>query len=109
MDIETLESFRLGTLSAVKESSWAAMCSYTHTGYHQVVRRNKETTIEPNYDDGDLLEVLRFADGIAIMAAIEIAHLASKDAFAVALLKKAKEHQAWDDRATPMGDPGPNA
>jgi len=90
-DIEKLEAFKQGTLSAVKQSSWKAMNSYTHTGFMQVVRRNKTYTIEPNYDEQEIIEVLDFADGTGIMSAVEIAHLAGNEPLSLALLKKAKE------------------
>lgn len=93
-DMERLEAFSSGVLSAVKKSSWDALCGFTHTGFHQVVRRNKESSIEPNYEEAELLEVLNFADGIGIMAAVEIAHLASDDYLATALLEKAKANVA---------------
>jgi len=89
-DIEKLDSFNVGILSAVKNKSWSAMNSFTHTGFAQVVRRNKESTIEPNYEEAELLEAIGFANGIALMSAIEIAHLANNDTLANALLEKAK-------------------
>ena len=90
-DIEKLESFSAGILSTVKKKSWASMNSFTHTGFSQVVRRNKAGTIEPNYDEGELLEIVNFASGFGIMSAVEIAHLANNDVLANALLVKAKE------------------
>lgn len=90
-DIEQLESFSSGILSALKSKSWSAMNSFTHTGFSQVVRRNKEGTIEPNYDEDELIEIVNFAGGFGIMAAVEIAHLANNDVLANALLAKAKE------------------
>jgi hypothetical protein len=93
-DLETLDAFSSGVLSAVTQKSWDALCGYTHTGFHQVVRQNTESFIEPNYEEAELLEVLNFADGIGIMAAVEIAHLASDDYLAVALLEKAKANVA---------------
>ncbi len=90
-DIEKLDSFSSGILSATKKKSWSAMNSFTHSGFSQVVRRNKEGSIEPNYVEAELLEALDFANGIAVMAAVEIAHLATNDSLANALLEKAKE------------------
>lgn len=89
-DIEKLEGFSVGVLSAVKKNSWAAMCGFTHTGFGQVVRRNKESTIEPNYEEAEVLEMLAFADGIGLMAAVQIAHLANDNALAGALLDRAR-------------------
>lgn len=90
-DIEKLDSFSSGILSTVKKKSWPAMNSFTHTGFSQVVRRNKEGSIEPNYDEGEILEIVNFAGGFGIMAAVEIAHLANNDVLANAFLVKAKE------------------
>jgi hypothetical protein len=89
-DLEKLEGFNVGVLSAIKRASWNALCGFTHTGMHQVGRRVTESYIEPNYDEAEVLEVLNWADGIGIMACVEIAHLASDDYLALALLEKAK-------------------
>jgi hypothetical protein len=89
-DIEKLEGFDNGILSAVKSSSWSTMCSFTHTGFHQVVRRNSESFIEANYEEAELIEVLDFADGIGVMVVVEIAHLAGRHELFEGLLEKAK-------------------
>jgi hypothetical protein len=89
-DIEKLEGFREGVLSAVKRASWSAMCGFTHTGFGQVARRNKERTIEPNYEETEILEMLEFSDAIGMMAAIEVARLANDTALAAAVLDKAR-------------------
>ena len=44
--------------SSIRDSSWSAMCSYTHTGLLQISRRFTGNTIKPNYNDGEILEVL---------------------------------------------------
>lgn len=90
-DIEKLDSFSSGVLSTVKRKSWVTMNSFTHTGFSQVVRRNREGSIEPNYDEGEVLEIVNFSGGFGIMAAVEIAHLANNEVLANALLVKAKE------------------
>lgn len=89
-DLEKLDAFREGVLSSVKKKSWDVMCGFTHTGFDQVVRRNTENDIGPNYEVDELIEALDFADGIAIMAGVEFAHLASDDYLAMAFLEKAK-------------------
>jgi hypothetical protein len=77
--VEGLEGFSEGILTKARQRAWAAMCSFTHTGYLQVVRRNKQTTLEPDYGDDELIEALGFANAIALMAALEIAHMAGKE------------------------------
>lgn len=70
------------------------MNSFTHCGFHQVVRRNKEATIEPDYSDEEVLEVLRFAGTIGLLSAIEIACLAGNEVLANDVLSRAKHEWA---------------
>lgn len=44
--------------SSIKNSSWSAMCSYTHTGLLPISRRFTGNIIKPNYSEGEILEVL---------------------------------------------------
>lgn len=52
--------------SSIKNSSWSAMCSYTHTGLLQISRRFKGNTIKPNYSEGEILEVLNSTSVVII-------------------------------------------
>ena len=52
--VETLQEFQGGVLSAAKQKSWRAMNDYTHSGHIHATRRNKETTVEPNYPDDEI-------------------------------------------------------
>lgn len=88
-DIERLDGFNIGTLSTAKKTSFDAMNGFTHTGFHQIVRRNKVGTIEPAYDDAEILEVLDFTNAIAVLTAMEIAHLANNEALAKEISQKA--------------------
>lgn len=50
-DVEKHEAYSEGALSSVKAlswKSWKTMNSFKHTGFYQVVRRNKESEISPN-------------------------------------------------------------
>jgi len=78
-DIEKLPAFQSGVLAAIKKESWGSMCSYAHSGFLQVTRRNKEGSIEPNYTDEELIEVIKFIDGIALLATMEISRLTKND------------------------------
>ena len=89
-EIERQDGFEEGVLSKAKSANWKAMNSYTHSGFFQVSRRNKDETIEPNYDKGEILEVLEFSDAIGILAAIQLALMSGKEAFAKDLLERAK-------------------
>jgi acetylglutamate kinase len=48
------------------------MSSYTHGGYQQIARRVKDKTIDPNYTDEEIVEVLRLSQAFAMMAFIQI-------------------------------------
>ena len=89
-EIETVEAFTEGVLSAVKKRSWKPMNSFTHSGFSQAVRRNTTDSIEPNYEEQEILEALRFSSAIAMLAAIRIASLANNVELANDFLKKTK-------------------
>ena len=81
-DIEKHEAFSEGILSNVKELSWGAMNSFTHSGFYQVVRRNKENEIAPDYTDEEILDALESANSFAILTAIAIADISGNEALA---------------------------
>jgi hypothetical protein len=89
-EIEQVEGFQEGVLSKAKAASWKAMNSYTHSGFFQSVRRNKDETIEPNYDADEIMEVLGFTNSIGMLTALQIALMAGDEAFAKELLEKSK-------------------
>ena len=66
------------------------MNSYTHTGYIQVIRRNTETSIEANYDDDEILEVVNFANAFGYLAAIATCYLANNVELANTILEEFK-------------------
>ena len=43
------------------QNIWNAACSYTHSGSLQLSRRFKDDHVQPNYTDGDIVQVLRLA------------------------------------------------
>ena len=66
------------------------MNSFTHSGYSQAVRRSTTDSIEPNYEEHEILEALQFSNAIAMLAATQIASLANNVELANDLLKKTK-------------------
>lgn len=90
-DLEKLDAFNNGVLLRAKTASWNRMNGFTHTGPHQVNQRNKETTIEPNYSEAEILEVMGFADAIASLSAIELTHLAGNEVLANEIFQKIKD------------------
>jgi hypothetical protein len=89
--IEKLPGYNRGVLSRVKMEAWSAMCSYTHSGYLAARRRLTEDAITPSYTEDQILEVLRSANSLGMMAAIELAQMADNLVLAQTLLDKFKE------------------
>ncbi len=89
-EIEQQDGFQDGILSKAKAANWKAMNSYTHSGFFQSVRRNKEETIEPNYEEEEILEILGFSDAIGMLTALQIALMAGNVELANDLLEKSK-------------------
>jgi len=42
----------------IKKNSWGPMNDYTHSGIRQIGRRFKDDAVEPNYEIGEIIEVL---------------------------------------------------
>jgi hypothetical protein len=90
-DIERLEGFEAKVLSDIKSRSWKVMNSFTHTGFHQVVRRQTETTIESSYEVEEIGEVIDFANALGFMSGVEIALLAGDNSLANEILDEMKK------------------
>ena len=74
--IEQGGGFESGRLNDIKKACWSAMCSYTHGGVMQASRRHTEDTIEPDYKEEEILELLRLAGTCALLAFQQIAGVA---------------------------------
>ena len=59
-------------------------------GFFQSVRRLKEETIEANYDEVEVIEILGFSDAIGMLTALQIALMAGNVELANDLLEKSK-------------------
>ena len=69
--IKELDSIYTGTdfFEQLKKNSWSAMCDYAHTGQLQLSRRWKEDELEPDYKDGEIIEVIKGTETILLMFA----------------------------------------
>lgn len=56
--VEKVEGFESGVLNEIRTACWSAMCSYTHTGIMQASRRHTKDTIEPDYLDEEIIQVI---------------------------------------------------
>lgn len=87
-DIEILEGYEDKMFFILKKKLNTAMNSYTHTGCFQVARRQTETTIESNFDDDEILEVVNFANSLGYLAAISICELGGNGDLAHTILER---------------------
>ena len=90
-DIEKIDGYNIGTLSSAKKAGWKAMNSFTHSGFNQIVRRNTESTIEPNYEIEEIEEAINFTNAIGLLSCLEISFLAKKEELSIEILEKIKE------------------
>ena len=89
--LKSTKSFSSGQLTAIYTRSWRAMCSYTHTGAHQVQRWNTSDGIEANYSEAEVAEILRSTGAFALLSLLGLAAICSDDALAQEALVKARE------------------
>ena len=87
-DVEKAPYFNCGTLSSIKNRAWKAMNSYTHGGFLQIVRRNTESSIQPNYTEGEIIEVINNSNAFALFSVMAIASLSGNENLANAVLEK---------------------
>ncbi len=56
----------------IKSNSWNTMCDYAHSGTLQLSRRWTDDELEPNYADGEIIEVLQGTKVILLMFAFVV-------------------------------------
>ena len=90
--IKQTPAYSSGLLSTVYAQSWDAMCSYTHTGSHQIQRWNTGDAIQSNYADSEVAEVLSSTGAFALISLLGLATVAANDT----LVQRATERmRAW--------------
>lgn len=105
--LEQTEGFTEQVLSKIKCEHWSAMCAFTHTGGIHVQRWNTAEAIEPNYDLGEIAQVLFFAELIGSLSVLGVAEVANDVELASRVLAQVKSHIAgslnfpWDALARP--------
>jgi hypothetical protein len=90
-DVEKTHGFEDKILSYLKNHSWKALCSYTHTGGLHIQRWNTSGGIEPNYLPAEVESILRLSELVGAMSVIGIAELGNKDELAFQVLNKIQE------------------
>ena len=77
--VEKTANFEVKTLSTTYANDWKHLCDYTHTGALQIQRWNKSDSIEPNYSDNEVIQVIRFTKTYALVTAVSFAEAVIKD------------------------------
>jgi len=90
-DIENIDGYNVGVLSKAKQAGWKVMNSFTHSGFNQVVRRNTNSTIEPNYPVEEVEEAINFANAIGLLSYLGMSFLSKKNELSIEILKKIDE------------------
>lgn len=78
-EIEKLDEYSVGVISQAKKAGWSALNGFTHTGSVQVIRRNTQDSIEPNYTEEEIVMIAGFVNATALLAGVEVALLSKKD------------------------------
>jgi len=68
------------------------MNDLTHTGYHQVVRRNSETTTGPNYPEEEITNALAFSGAMGLLAANLLGGIADDSSLVESTKERMKEY-----------------
>jgi hypothetical protein len=80
------------------------MNSYTHGGIHQVARRVKGNDIDPNYEDGEIMEVLRIGQMFALLAFIQIVLVAGRKDLEQVGIKKLYELELFKKKIVALNN-----
>jgi len=88
-DLEQPGRLDVGLLSKVR-TAFGRLNSYTHTGFQQIGARLTADGIGYDYDESEVLDALRWAEVLSIMALVGFAELAKNELLARAALERAR-------------------
>lgn len=78
-------------MSQVIRSEWDLLCSFTHTGFRQVVRRYTGALLKPSYTEQDVVLALRFAGAMGLLAMLGLAGISNNVQLMQTMLAHAKQ------------------
>lgn len=90
--IETSPSMSTGVLASTKSSRWRTFNGFTHNGCAAFARQLKDGVIEERFAVEDLLDMLNFADSVAVMLALQICVIAQNTHAPPRILDMAQRH-----------------
>ncbi len=74
-DIERLEGHNEKVLSAIKNKYGSNMNAYVHTGIQQVIRLQTQETIEQNYHEDEITDILQLSGLFGCLSAIYVCEM----------------------------------
>ncbi len=90
-DVERNEDFQSGVLSRAKSATWKDLNGFTHSGYQQLSRRFTGNVQSPQYDDQDIVLVIKHATALAFLSVHMVAQVAGNSELDGRLDQKAKD------------------
>lgn len=69
-EIENHKENNVGMLSMIKSKAWSGLSDYVHTGMVQLSRHIKNKTIEPNFTEKEIMQMLNLANGYGLVAGL---------------------------------------
>ena len=88
--LEKLPSYESLILSRVRFESWKALCDYAHIGSRMVTHWITSKSIESNFQEAEINELLTFTGAIALVSAVDLCNIAENESLAQKVLEKCK-------------------
>ena len=89
--IEALPEYDEGLVKKTNEKAWKPMCGFTHGGFSQAYSQNNASTIESNYTDEQIYEIIKSACAITLTVSIAFAQLSGNTTMMSDILQEYKE------------------
>lgn len=71
-NLRSANLYEIDWIKSFKDASWDSLCSYAHTGALQIQRWQTTESVEPNYSEAEVSEVLGYANLFAALASTEL-------------------------------------
>lgn len=96
-DIEENQESNTSLFDKIKRKTWSKLCSYVHTGMEQLNRHKTANTIEPNFTDNEIIELLIFANTFGLAAGFFMNLYADPMKPSLELIEKASEYDDYHE------------
>ncbi|WP_242674590.1 DUF6988 family protein, partial [Marinobacter halodurans] len=90
-DLERNDDFQSGILSRAKSATWKDLNGFTHSGYQQLSRRFTDNIQSPQYDDREIVLMIKHATALAFLSVHMVAQVAGNSELDGRLDQKARD------------------